>query len=80
MIYTEQKKEGNTMMRVTRTTFNMLQENRRKANKNTIKIQWMKKNGEWGKPYETAKYGKETDDEAIERLIKNNNRPCRIAE
>ena len=68
------------MMRVTRTTINMLQENRREANKNTIKIQRMNNNGKWGKPYETTKYGNETDDQAIERLIRNNNRQYRIAE
>lgn len=60
------------MMRVTNTTFNMIAANRRQAHKDVIFVQRLKKDGEWGKPLEAQRYGKETDDEIVERLNCNN--------
>jgi len=67
------------MMKVTNTTFNMMAKNRANKNKNTVMIQCMKKDGTWGKPQEYKKYGNETDDDVVKRLIKNNNEEFRIA-
>ena len=44
----------------------------RRSSKSEITVQRMKKNGEWGKPYATPLFGKETPEQAIERLIENN--------
>lgn len=52
----------------------------RRRHKNTVLVQRMKKDGTWGKPLESQRYGNETDEQVIERLIRLNNRPYRIAE
>lgn len=61
-----------------RTTFNMIH-NGCKA-KNTVSIQAMRQDGTWGKPCEYERYGGESDEQVIERLIKLNNKAFRIAE
>lgn len=53
---------------------------RRSSNSNTVMIQCMKKDGTWGKAMSYKKYGNETDAQVVERLIKNNNKPFRLAE
>lgn len=70
------------MKRVTNTTFNILADNRRKANKvsRMVKIQCMKKDGTWGKAVEYTRYGNETDEQVVERLIKNNGKAFRLAQ
>jgi hypothetical protein len=68
------------MMKVTKTTFNMIAANRAAANKNTVMIQRMTKSGKWGKAYETQRFGNETDEQVVERLIANNGVQFRIAE
>lgn len=61
------------MMKVTKTTFNMLQQNRAKANKKTIALQRKLKSGKWGKPTEYEFFGGEkTAEEVISRLERNN--------
>ena len=44
---------------------------RRQGEKQTVTIQRMTKKG-WGKPCETQRYGKETDEQVVERLNKLN--------
>ena len=66
------------MMKVTRTTFGMLAANRRE--KNEVMVQMMKKDGTWGKARPTMRFGKETDQDVVERLIKLNGVQYRIAE
>lgn len=66
------------MMKVTKTTFNMLAANR--ANKNGVMVQGQLKSGKWGKPYLAQRFGDETDEQVIARLIKLNNKQFRIAE
>ena len=68
------------MMKVTRTTFGMLAANRAAAHKDTVMIQGMKKDGTWGKAHECPRYGNETDEQVVERMIKNNNKQFRIAQ
>lgn len=68
------------MMKVTRTTFNMLQANRAAAHKDVVMIQCIRKDGTWGKALEYKRYGNETDEQVVERLIKNNNKQFRLAE
>lgn len=61
------------MMKVTRTTFNMIQQNRAKANKKTVTLQRKLKSGKWGKPAEHEFFGGEkTAEEVIARLERNN--------
>lgn len=66
------------MMKVTRTTLGMLAANRQ--HKREVMIQWMKKDGTWGKAIPHQRFGKETDQDVVERLIKLNRKQCRIAE
>ena len=68
------------MMKVTKTTFNMIAANRAAANKDVIMVQRMLKSGKWGKASEARRFGHETDEQIIERLIKNNGVQFRIAE
>lgn len=68
------------MMKVTNTTFNMIAANKAAANKDVVMIQAMRKNGTWGKPCEYKRLRKsETDEQVVERLIKNNNKEFRLA-
>ena len=66
------------MMKVTNTTHGMIAANRRQ--KNEVMVQRMKKDGTWGKSIPTMRFGKETDQEVVERLIKLNGVQYRIAE
>lgn len=65
-------------MKVTKTTFNMLAANR--ADKNNIMVQAQLKSGKWGKPFSTQRFGNETDEQVISRLVKLNNKQYRIAQ
>lgn len=67
-------------MKVTKTTFNTMVKIRANKNKNTVMIQCMRKDGTWGKPQEYKKYGNETDNDVVKRLVKNNNKEFRIAQ
>ena len=68
------------MMKVTKTTLNMIAANRAAANKDVVMIQRMKKNGTWGKPMEYKRLRKsETDEQVVERLISNNHVQFRLA-
>lgn len=60
------------MMRVTRTTFNMLQQNRAKEHKKTVTLQRKLKSGKWGKPMEYDMRNNKTAEEVIARLESNN--------
>lgn len=64
------------MMKVTKTTFGMLHQNK----KDTVLVQRMTNTGKWGKPYEAKRYGNETDDQVIARLISLNNREFKLAQ
>lgn len=68
------------MMKVTKTTFGMIAANRREANKDVVLVQRMKKDGTWGKAMESQRFGKETDEQVVERLIKNNGVQFRLAQ
>ena len=69
------------MMKVTKTTFNMIAANRAAANKDVVMIQRMRKNGTWGKAMEYKRLRKsETDEQVVERLISNNHVQFRLAQ
>jgi len=69
------------MMKVTKTTFNMIAANRAAANKDVVMIQRMRKNGTWGKVMEYKRLRKsETDEQVVERLINNNHVQFRLAQ
>ena len=52
----------------------------RRTSKDTVLIQAQRKDGTWGKPREYERYGKETDEQVVERLIKLNGKAFRLAE
>lgn len=70
------------MMKVTRTTINMLQQIRHERNKKVVTLQRKLKSGGWGKPREYEFYGCEkTAEDVIARLEEYNpNDTWRIAE
>lgn len=68
------------MMRVTNKTFGMIASNRAKAHQQFVMVQRMRKDGTWGQPLQARKFGNESDEEVVERLVKNNCVEYRIAE
>lgn len=68
------------MMKVTNTTFGMIAANRAAAHKDVIMVQRMNKSGKWGKPSEARRFGHETDEQIVERLIRLNGVQFRIAQ
>ena len=60
------------MMKVTKTTFNMLAANRTKEHKKTVTLQRKLKNGTWGKAREYDMFNDKTAEEVIARLETNN--------
>lgn len=60
--------------------FKAIMERRSSKNKDQVMIQGMKKDGTWGKPVAHQRFGNETDEDVVKRLIKNNNRQFRLAE
>ena len=68
------------MLKVTNTTSGMMMANRHKAHKDTVLIQRRRKDGTWGKAMEAQRFGHETDEQVVERLVKNNNCEFRIAQ
>ena len=52
----------------------------RRHHKDTVMVQRMKNDGTWGKATETPRFGGETDEQVVERLIKNNNREFILAQ
>lgn len=53
---------------------------RRHSEPETVMIQAMTKAGKWGKPVSYKKYGNETAEQVVERLIKNNGKQFKLAE
>lgn len=53
---------------------------RRHNPNNDLMVQRMKKDGTWGKPLKTRRFGNETDEQVVERLIKLNGVQFRLAQ
>lgn len=53
--------------------------NRRLANSGVM-VQYMKKNGEWGKPQKASQSGSETPEDVVARLKKLNHCEVRLAQ
>lgn len=80
---TENFKEETTMTRTNYGNgykFKAIMERRRKhKDKDEVMVQRMKKDGTCGKPLPSQRYGKETDEDVVARLIEYNHRQFRLA-
>jgi len=68
------------MKKVTNSTFGMMVEIRKERSKRTVMLQYVKKDGNWSKPFEAQVYGNESPEMVVERMVRNNNRQYRLAQ
>lgn len=70
------------MMKITKKTLGMRMENNRKEalQKGGLMVQSKKANGQWGTPKLVERFGNETNEDIINRLMTLNKKEFRIAE